>query len=103
VPTCRISTIPGGQGADTPWGQDVIMSVTSKGKVIAPRAFATVVSAGYPIVRGMVDERAGLNGSDGISVSDMYTVEVVTPSGLATTAAYLIQNAVNPLSVAPGA
>ncbi len=103
VPTCRISTIPGGQGADTPWGQDVIMSVTSKGKVIAPRAFATVVSAGYPIVRGMVDERAGLNGSDGISVSDMYTVEVVTPSGLATTSAYLIQNAVNPLSVAPGA
>jgi hypothetical protein len=100
VPTCRISTKPGGITPDTPWAQDVILAVTSKGKVVAPRGFATVVSAGYPIVRGLVDDRRGLNGSDGISVSDMYTVETVgaaTPSK--TSAAYLFQTATIPLTV----
>jgi hypothetical protein len=100
VPTCRISTKPGGLTPDTPWAQDVILAVTSRGKVVAPRAFATVVSAGYPMVRGLDDDKRGLNGSDGIAVSDMYTVEVVgaaTPSK--TSAAFLFQTATIPLTV----
>ncbi len=99
VPTCRISTTPGGASPASPWGQDVILAVTSKGKVIAPRAFATIVSAGYPIVRGLVDERSGLNGSDGIKVSDMYAIDVVGVTSATTVSAYLFQHAVKQLEV----
>ena len=100
VPTCRISTSPGGVNPSGPWGQDVVMAVTGKGKVIAPRAFATVSSAGYPLVRGMVDEKRGLNGSDGVAVSDMYTVEIVGAANPSTTqAAFLFQNATPELAV----
>ena len=100
VPTCRISTSPGGVNPSGPWGQDVVMAVTGKGKVIAPRAFATVSSAGYPLVRGMVDEKRGLNGSDGVAGSDMYTVEIVGAANPSTTqAAFLFQNATPELAV----
>ena len=100
TPTCRISTTPGGAGADTPWGQDVIVAVVSRGKVLAPRAFVTVVSAGYPVVYTEAKEGEGLIGLDVVKVSEMYAVETVGLTSVPTKSAYLLQTAAPQLTVA---
>lgn len=99
IPTCRISTRPDGSGADTPWGQDAILAVTSRGKVLAPRAFATVVSAGYPVIRTLSDEKRGLRGSDGADFADMYAMERVGLAANKTSAAYIFKSAAPQLTV----
>jgi hypothetical protein len=102
MPTARISTQPGGANPDTPWGQNVIAAVISKGKVIAPRAFATVVSSGYPIVKTAPKELDGLIGMDVVKVSDMYAIETVGGSvdtAGTTSSAFLFQHAVKQLTL----
>ncbi len=100
MPTCRITTNIDGSDALSPWGQDVIMAVVSKGKVIAPRAFATVRSAGYPLVRSVSDDRKGLRGADGADHADMYSVIVAGPASPGTTSsAFLFQNVCPELDV----
>ena len=93
IPTCRITTAMDGSAADTPWGQDAILAVVSRGKVLAPRAFATVVSAGYPVVRTLSDDQRGLRGSDGADYADMYAMERVGLSSVKTSSAYIFKNA----------
>ena len=99
VPTARISTSRGGGGADTLWGQDVIKYISSKGEVIAPRAFGMVVSPGYPIVKTFPKEEEGLDGLDVVKVSDLYGANVIGVGNNGSTittptqSAYLFQNA----------
>jgi hypothetical protein len=78
TPTARISTRHGGTAAaDTPWGQDVIAGVSNRGVIRAPRAFACVVAAGWPIVRTIPRELAGLSGADIVKASTKYAPQVV--------------------------
>lgn len=100
TPTCRISTTPGGAGADTPWGQDVIVAVVSRGKVLAPRAFVTVVSAGFPVVYTEAVNGDALIGVDVVKVSEMYAVETVGLTSVPTKSAFLLQTAAPQLTVA---
>jgi hypothetical protein len=99
TPTALISTSRGGASADTPWGQDVINFVANPGKVMAPRAFANVVSAGYPIVNTFPHPEDGLIGVDFVKVSDMYAPQIVGVSNdgktitTPTLSAFLLQNA----------
>lgn len=100
TPTCRISTTPGGAGADTPWGQDVIVSVVSRGKVIAPRGFVTVVSAGFPVVYTEALDGDALIGADVVKVSEMYAVETVGLTSVPTKSAFIFTTATPELTVA---
>jgi hypothetical protein len=98
TPTCRISTAQDGSNPDSPWGQDVIVAAVSR-EIIAPRAFVTLVGAGYPITQAVAEPVGhGLRGRDGIDYADVYAVEVAGPTGATTSSAYLFQNAVPQLT-----
>ncbi len=98
-PTARISTRHGGTAADTPWGQDVICGVSNRGVIRAPRAFATVIAAGWPIVRTIPKELSGLSGADVVKASTKYAPQVVglgndgTTIATATKSAFLLTTA----------
>jgi len=99
TPTSRISTRRGGVSPDTPWGQDVINFIANAGQVMAPRAFANVVVAGFPIVNTFPHPEDGLIGVDFVKVSDMYAPQIVGSGNdgktvtTPTLSAFLLQNA----------
>lgn len=99
TPTSRISTRRGGVSPDTPWGQDVINFIANAGQVMAPRAFANVVVAGFPIVNTFPHPEDGFIGVDFVKVSDMYAPQIVGAGNdgktvtTPTLSAFLLQNA----------
>jgi hypothetical protein len=100
-PGTRLSAKASGASATSAWGEDVIIAVTSPGKVLAPRAFITVVSSA-PQTTTLSEDKPGFSGRDGSKVADMFTVEVVgstATSPVKTKSAYIFKPASDKLAV----
>lgn len=89
VGKARHTTVPGGTPTRT-WGQDLILAVTGKGEMSAPRLGYMVTAAGYPLVRTFPMQWRGPAGSDSINITDAYKIQ-----GGVNTAGFLFLNATN--------